>query len=75
MEPGGLNDAAVRDLFSKLMDVNPSVEVYLLSTDGRIEAQAAPPGHLKRNRVDLAPVHRLLAGEPLPIFGDGGTAI
>jgi hypothetical protein len=34
----------VKDLFDKLMAVNPSVEVYLLGLDGRIEAQAAPPG-------------------------------
>jgi hypothetical protein len=34
MEQGGLNDAAVRDLFGKLMAVNPSVEVYLLAPDG-----------------------------------------
>ncbi|KAI1691755.1 histidine kinase-, DNA gyrase b-, and HSP90-like ATPase domain-containing protein [Ditylenchus destructor] len=53
MKPGGLDQAAVKDLFDKLMAVNPSVEVYLLGLDGRIEAQAAPPGHLKRDRVDL----------------------
>jgi signal transduction histidine kinase len=70
MAPGGLNEAAVRELFGKLMDVNPSVEVYLLALDGRIVAQAAPPGHLKRDRVDLAPIRRLLAGEALPIVGD-----
>ena len=70
MERDGLNPAAVHDLFGKLMDVNPSVEVYLLDRDGRIQAQAAPPGHLKRDRVDLAPVHRLLDGAPLPIVGD-----
>ncbi|CAN7768521.1 HAMP domain-containing histidine kinase [Variovorax sp. LjRoot175] len=70
MGRGGLNEAAVRDLFDKLMAVNPSVEVYLLAPDGRIEAQAAPPGHLKRNQVDIAPIRRLLAGEPLPILGD-----
>lgn len=70
MQPGGLNQAAVKDLFDKLMAVNPSVEVYLLGLDGRIEAQAAPPGHLKRDRVSLAPVRRLLAGAPLPIVGD-----
>jgi signal transduction histidine kinase len=50
--------------------VNPSVEVYLLAPDGRIEAQAAPPGHLKRQRVDTAPILRVLAGEALPVFGD-----
>lgn len=70
MEPSGLNEAAVRDLFDKLMAVNPSVEVYLLWPDGRIQAQAAPPGHLRRDRVDMAPVRQLLAGAPLPIFGD-----
>jgi signal transduction histidine kinase len=72
MEKGGLslNQAAVRDLFDKLMAVNPSVEVYLLAPDGRIEAQAAPPGHLKRDRVDMAPIRRLLAGQPMPILGD-----
>ena len=70
MEPGGLNPAAVHELFGKLMDVNPSVEVYLLALDGRIQAQAAPAGHLKRDRVSLAPIRRLLAGEVLPIVGD-----
>lgn len=70
MEPQGLNQDAVRALFGKLMDVNPSVEVYLLAPDGAILAQAAPPGHVRQDRVDLAPVQRLLAGGPLPILGD-----
>lgn len=61
---------AVRDLFDKLMAVNPSVEVYLLSSDGHIVANAAPQGHLKRDRVDLGPVRQLLAGAPLPVLGD-----
>jgi len=70
MEPDGLNQAAVRDLFHKLMDVNPSVEVYLLAPDGRVIAQDAPTGHLRRDRVDVQPIERLLAGAELPIFGD-----
>ena len=70
MKPGGLDQAAVKDLFDKLMAVNPSVEVYLLGLDGRIAAQAAPPGHLKRDRVDLAPIRKLLSGASLPIVGD-----
>ena len=70
MQPGGLNQDAVKDLFDKLMAVNPSVEVYLLGLDGHIEAQAAPPGHLKRDKVQLAPIRALLAGAPLPIVGD-----
>lgn len=70
MRSDGLNGAAVRALFDQLMAVNPSVEVYLLNPEGRIVAQAAPPGHLKRERVDLAPIHRLLNGAPLPVLGD-----
>lgn len=70
MRSDGLNDAAVQALFDQLMAVNPSVEVYLLNPQGLIAAQAAPPGHLKRDRVDLAPVRQLLAGAPLPILGD-----
>lgn len=66
----GLNDGAVHQLFDKLMEVNPSVEVYLVGLDGRIVAHAAPPGHLKRDRIDLDPVRSLLSGAPLPIVGD-----
>jgi len=70
MQRGALNGAAVHDLFDKLMAVNPSVEVYLLGLDGRIDAQAAPAGRLKRDRVDLAPVRKFLSGAALPIVGD-----
>lgn len=60
----------VRRLFSRLMDVNPSVEVYLLDMDGRVVGHAAPAGALKRDHVSLDPIRRLLANEPLPIQGD-----
>lgn len=70
MEADGPNPGAVKSLFGKLMDVNPSVEVYLLAPDGRIVAQDAPEGRLKRDRVDIAPVRALLAGQALPVFGD-----
>jgi signal transduction histidine kinase len=70
LAPDGLNDGAVHDLFDKLMGVNPSVEVYLLGPDGRIAAHAAPPGRLRRDRVDLQPLRALQAGAPLPVLGD-----
>ncbi len=70
MDAQGWKPEAVRNLFDMLMAVNPSVEVYLLSSDGRIVGDAAPPGELRRDRVDLAPVRRLLRGEALPILGD-----
>ncbi|SAK63760.1 integral membrane sensor signal transduction histidine kinase [Caballeronia calidae] len=78
---GALADAndidapAVRRLFSQLMVVNPSVEVYLLDAAGRIRADDAPPGHLKRDHIDLAPVRAFLNGDPLPIPGDDPRSI
>ncbi|WEK28829.1 MAG: HAMP domain-containing sensor histidine kinase [Candidatus Pseudomonas phytovorans] len=70
MDSKGLMPSAVRDLFSQLMLVNPSVEVYLLDTDGRIVGSASPEGRIHREHVDLAPVQRLLKGDALPILGD-----
>jgi signal transduction histidine kinase len=70
MTTGGLEPGAVRRLFGQLMVVNPSVEVYLLDSQGRIQSNDAPPGHIKRERVDLGPVQRLIGGAPLPILGD-----
>jgi signal transduction histidine kinase len=70
MDANGLKPDAVRKLFMQLMVVNPSVEVYLLDKDGNIKAHDAPPGHLRRGHVDLAPVQRFIAGDALPILGD-----
>lgn len=70
MDARGMRGGAVRALFGKLMAVNPSVEVYLLDEQGRILGHDAPEGHLKRDRVDLAPVQALLDDAPLPILGD-----
>jgi len=70
MDARGMRGGEVRALFGKLMAVNPSVEVYLLDDEGRILGHDAPDGHLKRDRVDLAPVQALLHDEPLPILGD-----
>lgn len=70
MDADGLKPDAVRNLFSQLMLVNPSVEVYLLDIDGRVVGNAAPSGHMLRDHVDLAPIRRFLSGAMLPILGD-----
>jgi two-component system, OmpR family, sensor kinase len=54
-----------------LMVVNPVIEVYLLSPDGKILAYSAPPGKVKRHSASLEPVRQLLSGTPvLPVRGD-----
>lgn len=75
MDTQGLMPGAVRNLFSQLMLVNPSVEVYLLDTEGKIVGSAAPEGRIRRERVDLAPVQRLLDGDTLPILGDDPRSV
>ncbi len=75
MDTRGMREGNVRALFGKLMAVNPSVEVYLLDDRGRILGHDAPDGHLKRDRVDLAPIQALLRGDPLPILGDDPRSI
>ncbi|WP_248739331.1 sensor histidine kinase [Pseudomonas sp. MWU12-2029] len=75
MDSNGLMPGAVRELFSQLMLVNPSVEVYLLDTEGRIVGNAAPEGRLRRQAVDLQPIRRLLNDQPLPILGDDPRSI
>lgn len=75
MDADGLKPEAVRNLFSQLMLVNPSVEVYLLDIDGRVVGNAAPSGHLRRDQVNLEPIRRFLSGARLPIVGDDPRSV
>ncbi|MGY1951173.1 ATP-binding protein [Pseudomonas pergaminensis] len=75
MDADGLKPDAVRNLFSQLMLVNPSVEVYLLDIDGRVVGNAAPKGHMLRDQVDLTPIRRFLSGAMLPILGDDPRSV
>src|SRR5476649_3074291 len=70
LSQNGLDPKAVQTLFNQLMAVNPSVEVYLLDSEGEIVGNAAPPGKLLRQKIDLKPVHELLNGQPMPVYGD-----
>ncbi len=66
-----VNQEAFKNAFDRLMHVNPSIEIYLLSPDGQIMAFSAPPGRVKRDSVDLAPIQAFLnEDQPLPIRGD-----
>lgn len=64
------NRPAVDDLFHMLMVVNPGIEVYLVKADGHIDAHVAPPGRVRRESVDVAPIQAFLAGGKFPLLGD-----
>jgi two-component system OmpR family sensor kinase len=58
------------NVFDALMAVNPSIEIYLLDSRGKLLAFSAPKGKVKRQSVSLEPIKELLDGKRLPIRGD-----
>ncbi len=67
---GEMNDLALKKTFSDYMDINPSIEIYLLDKQGTILAFSADAGKVKRKRVDLAPIEAFIRGEGFPLLGD-----
>ena len=67
---GRINRPALTVLFDRLMTLNPAVELYLISPEGDLLADAAPPGHIQRRRVSVADINRFLAGGDWPVYGD-----
>lgn len=66
-----LHEEEIKNIFSYYMHINPSIEIYLLDTEGNILAFEAPQMRIKRTRVDLEPVRRFLSGDTAyPILGD-----
>jgi len=70
IEGGVVNEQALKTLAQRAMVINPSVEVYLLDREGKVLADALPPGSVAVEHVDLAPVRALIAGKAeLPLRG------
>ncbi|MEW8238395.1 MAG: sensor histidine kinase, partial [Candidatus Thiodiazotropha taylori] len=67
---GEMNDLALKKTFSDYMDINPSIEIYLLDKQGTILAFSADAGKVKRKQVDLAPIEAFMRGEGFPLLGD-----
>lgn len=67
---GQLDQQALKATFSAYMDINPSIEIYLLDHAGKILAYSADPGVVKREQVDLGPIQAFLNGEDFPLLGD-----
>ena len=66
-----INDATLDDLFHKMMVINPSIELYILDTQGKILSFFAPKGKVKRSRVATTPIHKFLQGDTnFPLKGD-----
>ena len=70
MEDGRVREEALENIFHMMMVVNPSIEIYLLDTEGTLLAYSAPPGKVQLERVPLEPVKSFLEGPArLPVTG------
>ncbi len=56
-----VNDAALKDLMHSMMVAHPSIEVYLLNTEGKILTYVVPQIDVKTDHVSLAPIKQFLA--------------
>ncbi|MDQ7075087.1 MAG: histidine kinase dimerization/phospho-acceptor domain-containing protein [Gammaproteobacteria bacterium] len=65
-----INQAALKKAFMYYMNINPSIEIYLLDLQGKILSYSAEPGKVKLNRISLAPLHEFFAAKNFPILGD-----
>ena len=70
IENGEVNGEALTLLAQRAMIINPTVEVYLLDTQGQILAHALPPESIQTQQVALGPVNALIDGETeMPLRG------
>ena len=70
LDKGEVNSDELATLAERAMIINPTVEVYLLDTEGRILGHALPPETVQTDRVDLGPIKELIAGDAqMPIQG------
>jgi len=68
---GRLNEPALKSMFHDYMQINPSIEIYLLDLDGRILSYSAEPGQVKRKHVSLDPIRAFLDDSArFPLLGD-----
>ena len=61
---------AAKNEISKLMVLNPDIEIYILDPKGEVLAYSTKVKKLPVSRVDLKPLRQFLAGNTLPVRGD-----
>jgi signal transduction histidine kinase len=68
---GRINEPALKSMFHDYMQINPSIEIYLLDLDGRILSYSAEPGQVKRKHVSLESIRDFLNDSAsFPLLGD-----
>lgn len=68
---GRINEPALKAMFHDYMQINPSIEIYLLDLQGHILSYSAEPGQVKRKSVSLEPIRAFLDDSAsFPLLGD-----
>ncbi len=68
---GKLSENAVGEIMHHMMAINPSIEVYILDTNGKILSYVAPYKKVKLEKVSLQPIQKFLeTGGEKYIVGD-----
>ncbi len=66
-----VNKKALEHLFHMLMEINPSIEVYLLDKEGNILGYDAPAEKIVRKKVNLKPITDFINNKAiLPVMAD-----
>jgi len=60
---GKINNNVLQEVFHNVMVVNPSIEVYLLDTQGNILTYYAPNKTIKLKKVPLEPINEFISDE------------
>ncbi len=60
---GETDEEVLKNLFHEIMVINPSLEVYLLDTEGKILTFFAPDKKIIMESVDLEPIQKFVAEE------------
>jgi signal transduction histidine kinase len=68
-DPDAAERAAREELLTMLSAVNPSIQVYVLDADGRVDAYIGEPGMVREFQVDLEAIRAFLSGADLPLRG------
>ena len=57
---GEIDEKVLKNLFHEIMVINPSLEVYLLNTEGKILTYFAPDKNIIMESVDLEPIKQFV---------------
>jgi len=68
---GTFNKDIIKQAFHMMMVLGPSIELYIVDTEGKLLAYDAPEEKIKLKRIDTSPIKQFTIGNiELPMLGD-----